>query len=174
MESASTERIAIAYIGRTKGVRGHVKAELLSSDLQRFDGVESVVLQKQGQPDRALKLQHWKPEQPGVLLKFVGIDTPEEASKVLVKAYVTVARDDVPALPADTYYIFELVGCRVEDETGEVLGQIEEVLEMPSADVYVVRGERGEILIPAVADYIVEVDTAGQRVTVRGIEDLLA
>lgn len=174
MEPDNADRIAIAYIGRTKGVRGHVKAELLSTDLQRFDSAESIVVQKQGQPDRALKLQHWKPEEPGVLLKFVGIDTPEEASKVLVKAYVTVARDDVPALPADTYYIFELVGCRVEDETGKILGQIEEVLEMPSADVYVVQGERGEILVPAVADYIVEVDTTGQRVVVRGIEDLLA
>lgn len=169
----SADRIAIAYIGRTKGVRGHVKAELLSDDLRRFDSVEAVVIQKQGQPDRALNLQHWKPEMPGILLKFVGIDTPEEASKVLVKGYITVARDDVPALPADTHYIFDLIGCRVENETGEVLGQIEEVLEMPSADVYVVRGERGEILIPAVADYIVEVDTAEQRVTVRGIEALL-
>ena len=54
------------------------------------------------------------------------------------------------------------------------MGQIEEVLEMPSADVYVVQGERGEILVPAVADYIVELDTTGQRVVVRGIEDLLA
>ncbi len=174
METNSADRIAVAYIGRTKGVRGEVKAELLSADLQRFDSVGSIVVQKQGLPDRALKLQYWKAEQPGVLLKFADIDTPEDASKILVKGYVTVARADVPILPPGAYYIFELVGCRVENEAGDLLGQIEEVLEMPSADVYVVRGERGEILIPAVSDYIVEVATAEQRVVVRGIEELLA
>ncbi|MFT5088736.1 MAG: 16S rRNA processing protein RimM [Candidatus Latescibacterota bacterium] len=174
MESENADRIAIAYIGRTKGVHGHVKAQLLSTDLRRFDVIKSVVVQKQGLPDCTLQLEHWKPEEPGILLKFVGIDTPEDARKALVKGYVTIARADVPPLPSGTYYIFELVGSRVEDEKGDEVGQIDEVLEMPSADVYVVRGDRGEILIPAVADYIVEVDIAEHRVVVRGIEELLA
>jgi len=174
VEAENADRIAVAYIGRTKGVRGHVKAELLSSDLRRFDSLKSVVVQKQGQPDCALQLQHWKPEVSGILLKFDGIDTPEDARKTLVKGYVTIARTDVPPLPSGTYYVFELVGSRVEDEAGSEVGQIAEVLEMPSADVYVVRGDRGEILVPAVADYIVEVDIAKRRVVVRGIEELLA
>ncbi len=173
MTSDSATRIAVAYISRTKGVRGYVKAQPLTEDLQRFGKLDQIVLQKEGQADRSLQLQQWNREGPSILFKFAGIETPEDAREILVKGYITVARDEVVDLPRDTYYIFELVGCRVEGEQGHLIGHIDEVLEMPSIDVYVVRGDAGEVLIPAVSDYIIDVSTAERRVRVRGIDALL-
>ena len=86
---------------------------------------------------------------------------------------MTVDREQVPTLPTDSYYIFELVGCAVEDESGTPIGVVEEVLEMPSTDVYVVRGSHGEILIPAVKDYVKTVETGQRRIVVGGIEELV-
>ncbi|MGB0605337.1 MAG: hypothetical protein ACPGRY_10300, partial [Candidatus Latescibacterota bacterium] len=60
----ATQRIAVAYISRSKGVRGQVKAEPLTADLQRYDALESVVIQKSGQPDRTFELEHWHREAP--------------------------------------------------------------------------------------------------------------
>lgn len=168
------QRIAVAYISRSKGVRGHVMAEPLTVDLQRYDALEAVVVQKEGRPDRPFQLEQWRPEKPGVLLKFAGVDTPEAARELLVKGYVTVEREQVPALPRDSYYIFDLVGCAVEDEKGEAIGTVDEVLEMPSTDVYVVRGPRGEVLIPAVKDYVKDVCIGQRRIVVGGIEELLS
>ena len=167
------QRIAIGYISRTKGVRGDVKVEVLTHDARRFDEVGEVVVQKDGFADRPLHIEHWRLEQPGVRLKFVGIDSPEEAREVVVKGYITVAPDEVGDLPADTYYIFELENCLVVDELGNELGHIAEVLQMPSTDVYVVKDDQREILIPAVEYFIVDVDIAQQRLVVRGLEELL-
>jgi len=167
------DRIAVAYIIRTKGVRGDVKAQVLTHSIDRFSELSHVVVQKEGQPDRAFQLESWRSEQPGVLLKFSGIDSPEEAKERFVKGYVTVAPAEVAPLPADTFYVSELIGCRVEDETGRYLGELVEVLEMPSTDVYQVKGEYGELLIPAVGNFIADVSIAERRISVRGVDSLL-
>lgn len=167
------DRIAVAYVIRTKGVRGDVKAQVLTHSLDRFAELSGVVVQKEGQTDLPLQLERWRSEQPGLLLKFVGIDSPEEARERLVKGYVTVAPAEVAPLPADTFYVYELIGCRVEDETGRDLGELVDVLEMPSTDVYQVRGEHGELLIPAVGNFVTDISLAERRVAVRGVEGLL-
>jgi 16S rRNA processing protein RimM len=169
----TARRIAVAYITRAKGVRGEVKAEALTHSLSRFDRLAGIVLQKEGRPDLPLRLEAWRSELPGLRLKFAGIDTPEAARELLVGGYVTVAPDQVAPLPEDTFYHFELIGCAVEDESGRSLGEVVGVQELPSTDVYQVRGERGEVLIPAVGDFIVEVAVAARRIVVRGIEELL-
>jgi len=166
-------RIAVARITRTKGLAGHVKAEVLTHDVRRLDRLTEVVLQKERQLDRVLALQEWRPEPGGVLLKFAGVDSPEEARAVLCGGFVTVAPEEAAPLPADTYYVFDLVGCTVEDEEGRTVGRLVEVLQMPSTDVYQVRGEAGEVLIPAVADFVVRVSIAEKRVVVRGVSELL-
>ncbi len=171
--SAAVDRVAVGFIARPKGVHGEVKIEPLTHSLDRFDQLQQVVLRREGQPDQTFALEYWRPQHPGVLMKFAGVDTIDEARRLLISRYITVAATDVPSLPEDVYYVYELEGCRVEDEQGRPLGRLEEVLHMPSTDVYVVRDEEREILVPAVADFLVEVDPAQSRVVVKGIENLL-
>ena len=173
MASPPAPRISIGYITRTKGVRGDVKVEALTHDVGRFGELDEVILQKDGRPDRPVRLESWRPEQPGLRLKFVGIDTPEEARDILVKGYITVAPNEVAPLPEGEFYVFELENCAVVDEGGRELGHIAEVLHMPTTDVYVVSDGGREVLVPAVEDFVVEVDIARQRLVVRGLEELL-
>jgi 16S rRNA processing protein RimM len=58
----------------------------------------------------------------------------------------------------DSYFIHELIGLRVVTAEGEELGRISEVLQPGANDVYVVQGERGEILVPAIADVVSRID----------------
>ena len=70
-------------------------------------------------------------------------------------------------LPENTYYIADLLGCRVETRTGEYLGKIADVLETGSNDVYIVQeGPRGEILIPALKKVVVLVDISNRLIQV--------
>ena len=163
-------RVAVAYISRPWGVRGEVRAEALTHRVERFSDLRDVVLECAGRPDRPLALERWRVDAKSLLLKFAGIDSPELARSVLAGGYVTIAPDERDALPEGTHYIDDLVDCAVVNSAGEPLGHIVEVVSMPTTDVYVVRGAKGEALVPAVGDFVVEI--APGRVVVRGVEEL--
>ncbi len=168
------DRITVGYVVRAKGVRGEVRVEPLTHSIERFDMLSKVVLERGEEPLKHLVIQHWRPDLPGVLIKFRGINTPEQARETVVKGYITVARDEVAPLPGGHYYVFDLIGCDVEDELGSHLGKLIDVREMPSTDVYVVDTGSKHVMVPAVRHFIVDVSIAERRVTVRGVEDLFS
>ena len=163
-------RVAVAYISRPWGVRGEVRAEALTHRVGRFSDLRDVVVQCAGRPDRPLELERWRTDAKSLLLKFAGIDAPEQARSMLVGGYVTIAPDQRDSLPEDTHYIDDIVDCAVVNSEGQPLGRIVEVVSMPSTDAYVVRGTKGEALVPAIGDFVVEI--APGRVVVRGVEEL--
>ena len=163
-------RVAVAYISRPWGVRGEVRAEALTHRVERFSELRTVVLQCAGRPDMPLELERWRTDAKSLLLKFAGIDAPEQARSMLVGGYVTIAPEQRDPLPEGTHYIDDIVDCAVVNSEGQPLGRIVEVLSMPSTDAYVVRGAQGEALVPAVGDFVVEI--APGRVVVRGVEEL--
>ena len=173
MRPEASERVAVAFITRTKGVRGEVFAETLSHCPERFAALSRVVLQSAGAPDEVMHIEAWRPEGRGIILKFRDVDSREHAREIAAKRYVTVAPNEVAELPEGMFYISAVVGCRVENEEGEYLGRVDDVLQAPSTDVYrVLNGDR-EFLIPAVEHFIVDMAVEESRIVVRGIEELL-
>ncbi len=69
---------------------------------------------------------------------------------------ILVERDD-DALGEDEFYIGDLIGMKVLDEDGRLLGTLKEVLITKANDVYVVKSDDGELLIPAIPECILEV-----------------
>ena len=76
-------------------------------------------------------------------------------------------------LPPGQYYQFQLMGLEVWTSDGKRLGQVAEILPTGSNDVYVVQGEDGELLIPAIEDVVKSVGLETGRITVELIEGLL-
>lgn len=163
-------RVAVAYIFRPWGVRGEVRAEALTHRVDRFSDLRDVVLQCADRPDRQLELERWRTDAKSLLLKFAGIDAPELARSILVGGYVTIAPDQRDLLPQGTHYIDDIVNCTVVSLAGQPLGRVVEVVSMPTTDAYVVRGVKGEALVPAVGDFVVEIVPG--RVVVQGVEEL--
>ena len=76
-------------------------------------------------------------------------------------------------LPEGEYYHDQIIGLQVVTTGGERIGEITDILEGQSNDNYIVRGARGEVLIPAIADVIRFIDLAAGRLTIEAIEGLL-
>jgi 16S rRNA processing protein RimM len=76
-------------------------------------------------------------------------------------------------LPDHTYYRDQIVGLRVVTTAGETLGTITEILVTGSNDVYVVRDEQRETLIPALKEIVREVDVTGGRMVIDPVDGLL-
>jgi len=101
------------------------------------------------------------------ILKFAGIDTPEAASR-LTNRHLAVTSDQLVKLPADTFYVFDLIGCDVFDEGGVKIGRVTDVQQYPANDVYVIRTDDiEEVLFPAVTEFVKEVDAENRKIIVR-------
>jgi 16S rRNA processing protein RimM len=100
-----------------------------------------------------------------LLLQLEGITTRAQA-EALRGRLLEVPLADLQPLDADRYYRFQLVGMAVNDIDGRPLGRLEEVLETGANDVYVVRNEDGELLVPAIDTVVRDVDVPGRRMVV--------
>ena len=64
------------------------------------------------------------------------------------------------------YFHYQLIGMQVFASDGEDLGRIQEILETGSNDVYIVRSDSGELLIPATSQVVKQVEVAHNRMVV--------
>jgi 16S rRNA processing protein RimM len=79
----------------------------------------------------------------------------------------------LPELLPGEYYWYDLIGLQVVTSEGESLGQLSEIIATGSNDVYVVKGEGREYLIPALEDVVLEINPAAGRMMVTMPEGLL-
>ena len=147
-----------------------------AESLDLFAGGTTLWVQPEGAVAAAHTIVWVQPHGQKVRMAFKEV-TDRTAAEALIGASLFIERALLPDLEADTYYWFELIGLRVEDVGGENLGEIETVLATGSNDVYVVRDHSGEpareILVPALASVVMEVDLARGVMRVELPEGLL-
>ncbi|MCF7936552.1 MAG: ribosome maturation factor RimM [Synergistales bacterium] len=163
------ERVAVGKVVGAHGVRGTLRVAVLTDFPERFRSMEELSLFGRG--DRALgsfPVTRVRPV-PGknqMLIDCEGIDTRDDA-EALTGAQIKVPRSDCPVLPEGTYWIDDLLGLEVvEAETGRVLGRLDDVMQTGAADVYVVTGGDGRLLLPAVGEVVRSVDLRQRRMEV--------
>jgi 16S rRNA processing protein RimM len=117
-------------------------------------------------------LEAVRPHKGILLMKLGGIDD-RDAAEGLRGMLVQVPLEDAVPLEEDEYYYFQLSGMDVETDTGEWLGRVADVVGAGAHDVYVVRGPRGEILLPAIEDVILELDTDTRKMVVHLLPGML-
>ncbi len=109
----------------------------------------------------------------GALFSFNGFTTPEQVGRFR-NQILYIKRAEAAELPTGEYYFHELLGLSVTDETGESLGEVTEVMETGANDVYVVTNDAGrELLLPAIAEVILDVDLVSKSMKVHLLPGLL-
>jgi 16S rRNA processing protein RimM len=145
------ERITVGLVRGLHGLRGAVRVEVLSDDPARFS--VGSVLHLEGE-DRPLTIVWTGPAKPGLLVRFRELPT-RESVEPLRERYLE-AVPEAP-LPAGTWYWHEIIGLEASTTEGEILGSVSDVFRAGGGEVYVVTGgPRGEVLVPAVKDVVVE------------------
>lgn len=104
-----------------------------------------------------------------LIIKFDGIDDVN-AAMALKGRVLSIRRVDAH-LPAGAFFIQDILGASVVDESGAELGRLVDVIDNPSGMIYVVQGEK-EHLIPAVPEFIMSTDADAGVITVRLIEGM--
>lgn len=144
--------VIVGRVASAHGVSGGIRVHVLSDVPHRFDAGQVLRI-----VDRSYSITQSALAPNGqVILRLQDIDSLG-AAKGLVGQPVTVPQSSVPPPREGEYYHFQLLGLRVLTDDGECLGRVREILETGSNDVYVVSGESGEVLIPALTDVVLEV-----------------
>jgi 16S rRNA processing protein RimM len=162
--------IEIGKIGRPHGLKGAVKvSSYLESDEVVCRLKEIFIKMERGV--EAFRLKKAKLNPKGFLLELVGIDDANAAEK-LAGHEILMRAEDLDVLPEGEYYWKDLIGLAVQDGSGKVLGVIESIFPTGSNDVLVCRGGEREILLPAIAEVIRDVNIEKGRVIVNLLEGL--
>lgn len=164
--------LQVGAITSTHGIRGEVKVFPTTDDPNRFKKLKEVVLDT-GKERLTLEIQSVKFFKQFVILKFKGYDNINDIEKYKGKN-IYVTRGNAVKLEKDEYFIADMIGSVVEDEDGNVLGTLKDVMQTGANDVYVVENQEGkELLFPAIKECILQVDIEQQKITVHIMPGLL-
>ncbi len=151
------------------GIRGELKCRIVTDfPTRRFKRGNSVVIKGE-----AHKIQGARIQGGTVLLKLEDIQDRDTAA-ALRGAEVEVPTQDAVSLPKGQFYWHQVIGLRVEDATShEPLGEVTDIIETGANDVYIVRGTKGEILVPAIKDVIKQIDPESGRMLIQPLPGML-
>ncbi|MBX3029134.1 MAG: 16S rRNA processing protein RimM [Chloroflexi bacterium] len=158
---ADPERLVVAQVRGLHGLKGGVRLEILTDDPARFEPGRALYLEGESAP---LTIAWAQEDGPGILVRFAEL-TDRTSVEPLRERYLEADAPSEP-LPAGTWYWHQLVGLTATDTSGGPLGRVVDVFRAGGGDVFVVRGPRGEVLVPAVGSVVRELTPAEGRLVV--------
>ncbi len=163
--------IKVGWITNTHGIKGELKIHPLTDDINRFDDLKKVYL---GNNKVAAEIERVKYIKGWVILKFKEFNNINEVLQYKGD-YIYIDERDRVELPEDHFFIFDIIDCSVYTTKGEKVGLVVDVLQYASNDVYVVKDHNNEkeYLIPAVKEFVVEVDVEDKKIIIDPIEGMI-
>lgn len=149
--------ITIGKVGAPYGVKGWLKVHPYTEfDTNMLDYAPSWHLQNTHQQIQPIKLEEGKPYADGLVVKFQGIENPEDARQ-FTNQLVVIERSILPKLAQDEFYWSDLIGLKVIDQHEKILGEVIYLMETGSNDVIVIKDESGkEHAIPYLKDSVIQ------------------
>ena len=163
------EYIVVGKIVNTHGIKGEIKIYPYTDDIERFSNLKNVFI---GEDKLSVEIVNVKYHKNMVLLKLKEFDNINEVIK-FKEELVFIHEEDKVELSKDNYFIYELIDCKVFDLDGNSLGYVIDVLQNSSNDIYVIKDKQKEYLIPAVKQFIKEVNIAEKRIVIDPIEGMI-
>ena len=164
------EYLVVGFVRRPHGVKGEMIMDIHTDFPERLQPGITVYVGVDYQPAViASRREHAK----GLLIRFRGVKTPEEAG-MYRNTWIYVPAADRPALPEGEYYHHQLIGLNVVTDDGRALGALVDILETGANDVYIVRDADGkETLLPAIPPVILDVQLADRQMCVHLLDGLI-
>lgn len=164
--------LRVGVITTTHGLKGEVKVFSTTDDINRFKELKEVTLDT-GKEYITLEVEGVKFFKQNAILKFKGIDNIDDVSKYRGKDLL-VTREYAVKLNPDEHFIYDLIDFEVFTDMDTKLGILVEILTTPANDVYVVKtADNKEILLPAIKDCILDIDTDNNKITVHVMPGLM-
>lgn len=158
--------LVVGEVLRPHGVRGEVRARVLTENREQLLDLEYVYLANSPNDERRIRVDvnSVRFNKAYALLKLAGYGSRDDADRLRSKL-IMIDHEQTAPLEGQQYYLFQLIGLRVLSNDKEI-GQVKEVLQTGANDVYIVESPaHGELLLPAHEETIVSIDFESQVIT---------
>lgn len=161
--------LVVGFLRRPHGVRGEIIMDLHTDFPERFKPGRRLFV---GEKHKSVTIESARPHANGLLVKFRGTNTPEDAGQYR-NQWVYIKTAEAAPLPEGQVYQHQLLGMSVFDEEENLLGKLTGIIETGANDVYVVTDDSGkEILLPAIPSVILDLDPVRRLIKVHLLEGL--
>ncbi len=166
--------MAVGRIVGIHGLGGELRVEPHTDYPERFAADETIWVGTALAPHTITRAREHK----GMILLTLDQVTEREQAETLRDEWLFIPDSEAATLPEGEYYVHDIVGLSVVDEAGTLIGRVTDVLQTGANDVYIIATEghinRGkELLIPAIADVVQQVDIPAATMTIRLIPGLI-
>jgi 16S rRNA processing protein RimM len=160
--------LEVGKITNTHGIMGEVRVQPWADSPEFLCQFKTLYVDSAHWP---IKVERARVHKNMVILKLEGV-TDVPSALAMRNAILYIDRADAN-LPEGSFFLADLMGLEVRDaQSGEVLGKIADILDLPANNVYVVRGGQREWMIPAVPQFIAETNVDGGYLRVNLMEGL--
>lgn len=161
--------LEVGKINNTHGIRGEMKMTLWCDDVDYLKQFKVLYLDDKG--EKAVEVLSVRPQKNLVILKLKGYDSIEKAEEI--KGKVLYGNRDDATIDEDANYIADLIGCYVVDiDTEEEYGQVKDVVNYGSCDIYDIESWGKHTLIPATPDIVKEINTEYKVIRIKKMKGL--
>jgi 16S rRNA processing protein RimM len=177
-DSSNAAFITIARVAKVQGRVGEVAAELYTDFPERFEQRRTLFAwTPESSERRELHLEEYWPHKGGMVFKFEGVDSIEEAEKLL-RSEIQIPAEERAELEPGACYVSELLGCRVVEVSQPIARDIGSVVDVNfgagTAPLLIVNGDGGkEFMIPFVESFTKKLDLKGKRIEMQLPEGML-
>ena len=155
----------LGYVSKTRGLAGNLLLFLDVDDTGNYAKLDRVLVDMHGTLTPFFFDAVWVRDGQYIEVHIEDIDSREAAS-ALVGKELFLPLDSLPVLPDDQYYLHELVGMTVTDARLGELGKVDKVFDQTNNPLMQILHPKGEILIPIVSAFVVEVDKQAGKIAV--------
>ena len=165
------EHTWIATIVGAHGIKGAVRARYVTSTPDYYLKEKVLFLEKSGSLS-ALNIKRINQSKNCWVILFREINSRDDAE--VLKGYRLLLPDDqLKPLESNEVFVHKIIGCRVEDQKGRILGKITDILETGANNVYEVSDGSSVFLVPDVPHVVIEMNVETKRMVIDPLPGLI-
>ena len=160
------EYLKIGLITKPHGLKGEIKVVPLTDNVERFNKLTKIYLFNNNKYEVEI-IKSIKKANDLIILKFLNYNNRDEVEK-LRNLYIFIDRNEGIPLDDGEYYTQDLVNCNFYYKN-KFLGNVIDVINEGSCDIFIIKDKNKEIFYPFIADYITSIDIINKRININYI-----
>lgn len=148
-----TDQIVIGKILNTHGIKGTIKVQPITSDINRFNDLKYIIID-----DQRIEVVNRRISNNLVYLDLKDYD---DISKVIPfkGKYMSVLESDCIDLKEGQYFQYQVIGLRCYDTENNFLGVVKSIIENPVHDILEIEDDSKSVhYVPFIYNFIKSVD----------------